>query len=74
MDTLTMKDTSQDALTKESYLLAQKAKTEMLTGKKVNVSCPKCQSHPTVKIWGSNSERITVRCDCGYIACTEFGI
>ncbi len=57
-----------------SDTLEQQAKMEMIETGKVKVICPKCQTKPEVTITGLYGERVKIRCKCGFLACTEYGI
>lgn len=53
-------------LSRESYMLARKARREIrLTGKTTAV-CPKCGTSPTITTT-PKGERTTVSCQCGLI-------
>ena len=57
-----------------SNTLEQQAKMEMIETGEVKVVCPKCQTKPVVTITGLYGERVRVRCKCGFLACTEYGL
>ena len=57
-----------------SDLLAQNAKMEMLETGKVKTICPKCKTKARVTIKGLYGETVYIRCDCGFLSCTEHGI
>ena len=57
-----------------SYMLEQKAKTEMFETGHVQTVCPKCKTIPSVKVEGLYGETVSVRCKCGFLYCVERGI
>ncbi len=57
-----------------SNTLAQQAKMEMLETGVVKTKCPKCGSVATVQIVGLYGETVYIRCECGFLSCTEHGI
>lgn len=59
---------------KLSNTLAQKAKREMIETGEVKTICPKCKTKARVTIKGLYGETVYIRCDCGFLSCTEHGI
>ena len=50
----------------QSAMLAKQAFTELKKSKVTSVICPKCQKAPSIS-QTSNSERVSMRCPCGYL-------
>lgn len=62
---------SEKQILEEKQELESRALEEQRTQGTVNVRCPKCRNHPTVKIIGKNinhPDRINIRCACGYLS------
>ncbi len=74
MATQVMTGISPENSESQSSLLAMQAKREMLESGRVTVKCPKCHHSPNVDIWGRCQERITIRCECGYVKYMELGL
>jgi transcription elongation factor Elf1 len=53
-------------LSRESYMLARKARREIRLTGKTTVVCPKCGTSPTITTT-PKGERTTVSCKCGLI-------
>lgn len=53
-------------LSRESYMLARKARREIRLTGKTTVVCPKCGTSPTITTT-PKGERTTVSCQCGLI-------
>ncbi len=53
-------------LSRESYMLARKARREIRLTGKTTVVCPKCGTSPTITMT-PKGERTTVSCKCGLI-------
>ena len=53
-------------LSRESYMLARKARREIRLTGKTTVVCPKCETSPTITTT-PKGERTTVSCKCGLI-------
>lgn len=53
-------------ISRQSIMLAKKARLEQQKNGYVSVICPKCQKHPEITTT-SRGERTIIRCQCGYI-------
>lgn len=72
MDTEKQKKFSQDQSL--SSMLEKEAISQMRRDGIVSVHCPRCGTVPKVEITGMYKQRVRVRCECGFLSCTELGI